>query len=804
MSFILIGFASLAQTQVVYEDDFEGYDVGDYIAVENPTWWETWSNNPGSAEDALITDVQANSGANSFEVVGSTDLILKLGDKTTGLWEVSWNMYVPAGLAGYYNFQHFEAPGVEWAVEVYFNADATAQLNANGENIPFTYTQDSWMQVVNMIDLDKDSAQVWIDGVMIHQWQWSTQASGGAGANQLGGVDFFAGAQGSDVPDYFIDDVYVAQIFEPLFFDDIEDYTLGDYMAVANPTWYDTWSSNPGSAEDALIVDEQAFSGTQSFKVDGSTDLILKLGDQISGKFAVNWMMYIPAGFAGYYNFQHFEAPGVEWAVELYFNADGTGQLNADGANIAFTYDQDTWMEIDHTIDLDNDSAFMYLDGVMIHEWIWSTQASGGAGANQLGGVDFFAGAQGSDVPTYYVDDVEYLQLGGTTDPAVAVTPEAIETNVVEGFTGEETLSVGNVGAAALDYELAIVYNLDAKAEALPLVNKYSNVTPDQYAVTQTKPGGQAPQTDEEVLTYCDENTGSAIGLTSAGVEWEIAAKWPASVMYEFAGMELTSVLVYINEVNPDDEFTLRVYGMDLDYIPGDLLHEQSFTPLAASWNQITLTTPVVCTGEDLWVGYLIYQSLASYPAGAGCEPANLNGDWIRSGPGWGHLSDNPELPYNWNIVAYLNGEPITHWLSADPMMGSVDPGASEDVTVMFDATTLATGTYQADIVVFSNDPENKSVTVPITMNVNPVSIDELLSEESFVVFPNPAKDYVTIQSNESIAQVKIYNYVGQLIDQVKIDNDKATLSTDGYQPGIYFIHVETAQGWSTRKIVIE
>ncbi len=346
---------------------------------------------------------------------------------------------------------------------------------------------------------------------------------------------------------------------------------------------------------------------------------------------------------------------------------------------------------------------------------------------------------------------------------------------------------------------------LNTKAEALPLVNKYSNVTPAQYDVVKTTEGGQAPETDTETLTYCDENTGSSIGLTTGGTEWEVAAKWPASVMNEFAGMELTSVLLFINDFNPADEFTLRVYGMDLNYSPGALLHEQVFTPtVATSWMEVVLDTPVPCTGEDLWVGYLIYQSDITHPAGAGCEPANFNGDWIRTGPSWGHLSDNATLPYNWNIVAYLNGEPITQWLSADPMMGAVDPAASEDVTLTFDATTLATGTYHADVVVFSNDPESKSVTVPVTMNVNPVSVEELLDDETFVVYPNPAQDYVTIQANGTINQVRIYNYVGQLIDQTVVDNEKATLSTDGYQAGIYFIHVETAEGWSTRKVVIE
>ena len=45
----------------LYVDDFESYNLADYIAVQNPTWWTTWSNPPGPAEDGEIVDDFANS-----------------------------------------------------------------------------------------------------------------------------------------------------------------------------------------------------------------------------------------------------------------------------------------------------------------------------------------------------------------------------------------------------------------------------------------------------------------------------------------------------------------------------------------------------------------------------------------------------------------------------------------------------------------------------------------------------------------------------------------------------------------------
>jgi hypothetical protein len=999
------GFVSQAQIHEMYLDDFESYTVGDFIAQENPTWWDTWSSLPGSGEDGIISDAQAYSGSNSVlvdETGGATDLIMLLGDKSNGVFEVNWQMYVPGGFAGYYNLQHYQAPGIEWAMEVYFNTDGTAVLKAEGQDIPFNYTHDVWFSVVNHVDMDSDIAQMYIDGVMIHEWQWSTQAGGSAGANQLGGVDFFAGSQGSDVPMYYFDNIEYLQIFEPLYFDDFESYTVGDYIAQENPTWWDTWSSLPGTGEDALISDAQAYSGSNSVLVDetdGATDLIMLLGDKISGVFEVNWYMYIPGGFAGYYNLQHYQAPGIEWAMEVYFNTDGTAVLKAEGQDIPFNYTHDVWFSVVNYVNMDIDTARMFIDGVMIDEWKWSTQSGGSAGANQLGGVDFFAGSQGSDVPLYYFDDVAYLQLGGTTDPAIEITPEELEATLETGQIEEQYLNIANVGAAALDYNLAIVFiQGGTDVSVIPSTGiKNQHISIDQIQANTSQPGGIAPPTEDVTLTYCDVNDGTSIGLTSWPNEWEVAAKYPASMMYPHAGMELTSVMVYINDLLAGDEFKLMIYGMGLDYMPGNLIYEQEFSPLGLSWENIILDTPITVTGEDLWVGYWILQSGETHPAGCGCTPAVYNGDWISTGPGWGHLSNNPDLNYNWNIVATFTGDPWPLWLSAAPTSGTVDPGNSDDITVTFDATGLSDtdGTYDANIVVFSNDPENPSITVPVILHVgttppptqyyldfedaedwdltfdpwlaldveggatysisghtfphqgeamayiafnpatvdppmtepeiqpqqgdrfgaclaaipppfnddwmispqvilglnseftfwvksyipdyglekynvgisttgnnpedftllnaagyleapadaweqqvwdvsaydeqtvylgiqcvsedafifmlddirinfNPVGMNELLSDAEFVVYPNPARDYVTIKTNTSIKQIKVYNYVGQIVAEEIVGDEIYTINTAGYNSGIYFIQVETSEGWSTRKVLIE
>ncbi|HSG67936.1 MAG TPA: hypothetical protein VK994_04465, partial [Bacteroidales bacterium] len=711
----LLGFSMFAQS-VIYEDDFEAYTVGDYLCTQTSDW-TTWSNAPGTSEDAFISDDYALSPTKSVKIDGTTDLVLPLGDKQNGKFQLSFNYYVETGYGAYYNLQHYEAPGTEWALEVYFASDGTGEINTDGNTYPFTYTPGAWLNIINVIDLTNDEAQLWLDGVLVHSWTFSTQSSGGAGANQLGGLNVYAGAPAGDDPLYYLDDVKYEQIFDALNFDDFESYNLGDYIAVVNPEWWQTWSNLPGSSEDGLIVDDYAYSGTQSVQVEGSTDLIYKLGDKTAGKFAVDWMMYIPAGYAGYYNFQHYEAPGVEWAIEVYFNTNGTVDFNVDGGVINFNYDHDTWMDIAHVIDLDMDVAEMYLNGTLIHTWTWSTISQGGPGNNQLGGIDFFAGAQGSDVPWYFVDDISYEQLGGATDPAIEVDPMAFDPEVGTGNSESEMMTVTNVGGADLEYEISPVYDLGTKDMAV--INPSGSVffakgDAKFEAVALSKPGGQAPATDDVTLTWAGANA-SSVGLTAPG-DWQAAAKFPASVVNPYAGMELSSVRVFINDPDPADDLAVRIYAMNLDYLPGELLAEKAFTPLQLDWNVVVLDNPVPVTGADLWIAVYVNQTTLTHPIGVDGGPAVHNGDWISTGPGWGHIS--PNIDGNWNIEGILTGTPIEGWLSTDPASGMLASGASQDVEVTFDATNLTVGEYVANLVFVTNDPENQYFEVPVTLTV--------------------------------------------------------------------------------------
>jgi hypothetical protein len=731
---VLFAVASFSQT-VLYQDDFESYTVGSYLAASSPDWWTTWSGAPGTGEDAIISDDYGHTPTKSAlvdETGGATDLIFKMGNKTSGVYNVNFYVYIATGFAGYYNFQHFESPGIEWAFEVYFNTDGTGDVNAGATgSSTFTFPHDTWVYVENFIDLDNDWAILTIDGVEVQAWQFSLQASGGAGTKQLGGIDFFAGAQGSDNPAYYLDDMIFEILPTALYEDDFESYAVDDYIAVQNPTWWTTWSNAPGTGEDGIIKNTYSHSPTKSVMVDeadGATDLILKLGDKVSGSYVVDWYMYVPANYAGYYNFQHFESPGIEWALELYFNTDGTADLSAGGTNIAtFNYNHGEWFLCHHVIDLDADWAEIWVDGVLIHEWQWSLQADGTAGTNQLGGVDFFAGAAGSDNPLYYFDDLSYVQAAANQDPIITVNPLELSATAPSGSTATVPLTITNDGASDLNYEIIAIYDMPVAKSATSISGNATPVKSLNYGASidpNARPAAyNPPPADDAVLNYDGDNY-SAIGWTTDNpISPTAAAMFPASITNQYIGMTLTSVDIYINdETGQGTGFYLRIYDMGNSYEPGTLLVEQAFTPMTMSWNNVVLDNPVYITGADIWVGYKFTQP-ASNPGsifipGTDAGPNDPNGDFISTGVGWSHLSNNPDLPYNWNIRANLTGDPMPGWLSFAPTSGSVAPGESATVNVNFDAMGVDPGTYTAIARIVCNDPETPQLDVPVTFEV--------------------------------------------------------------------------------------
>ena len=304
----------------------------------------------------------------------------------------------------------------------------------------------------------------------------------------------------------------------------------------------------------------------------------------------------------------------------------------------------------------------------------------------------------------------------------MVLTPTEIDAASPAGYSTIVPLTVGNEGVADLNYQISVIYPAPGvKSARVSMENTTTPIRSLGYnsevsADPDARPASYNPVPDDYVLKYDGDNF-SAIGWNSAPISPTVAAMFPANLTLPHAGLWLTSVDVYINDAGED--YILKVFDMGNSYQPGTLLVSQPFDGMSLSWNNITLDNPVYITGADIWVGYQFTQPATElFVPGTDGGPANPNGDFISTGVGWSHLSDNPDLNYNWNIRANLTGTPVEHWLSAAPAAGTVIPGSAAEINITCDAMNLVPGTYTAALRVVSNDPDNLQVDIPVTFEV--------------------------------------------------------------------------------------
>ena len=75
----------------------------------------------------------------------------------------------------------------------------------------------------------------------------------------------------------------------------------------------------------------------------------------------------------------------------------------------------------------------------------------------------------------------------------------------------------------------------------------------------------------------------------------------------------------------------------------------------------------------------------------------------------------------------------------------------------------------------------------------------------SVAMYPNPAKDVVQILAEDGLRHVVIYNLLGQQIEAKSLNGEnRCTICTSGFAPGVYLVKVSTIKGVSNQRLVIK
>lgn len=204
----LFSSAMFAQT---FSDDFESYNVGDYIGAVSPQW-TTWDGITGGTEDTQVESTMNNTpgGSKSCHWVstsstgGPQDCILPFGGEySTGTFTYEMAMFVDANKGAYFNFQGHSVLGQSFPMECYMRqTGAFTCSNTDGTLLTGTYPTNQWFTVRYDINLNSNNWSMFINNALVGSFS-NTKDS-------LAAIDIFAyngGAGGNNLASFYVDDV---------------------------------------------------------------------------------------------------------------------------------------------------------------------------------------------------------------------------------------------------------------------------------------------------------------------------------------------------------------------------------------------------------------------------------------------------------------------------------------------------------------------------------------------------------------------------------------------------------------------
>ena len=109
--------------------------------------------------------------------------------------------------------------------------------------------------------------------------------------------------------------------------------------------------------------------------------------------------------------------------------------------------------------------------------------------------------------------------------------------------------------------------------------------------------------------------------------------------------------------------------------------------------------------------------------------------------------------------------------------------------------TAITNGSYAVVITsVACSDTSECTTFSTIGLNENELA--------TFLLYPNPATDFVTISNIEAGSTISLVDLTGKTVSQVIAGSTAVNVETSNFTPGVYFVTVSGLNG--TQKLIIE
>jgi Secretion system C-terminal sorting domain len=238
----MVAFAFTSNAQII-DDEFDFYTLGD-LSPQAPHW-ETWSGTPGAPEDAQATDAQSASGAQSGYFSGDNDMILQLGDYSSDLYTLRFDLYLNPDSQGFFGTMPVADSGApEFALAMYINNAGSGETlftepTGNSQvGDSFSIPEEQWVTMTWVIDITTDTAVIDLDGVEVYNGQYY--------GTVLQGVDVWSNGSAAD---FYMDNL----IFQQGEILATNDFTASNFSVYPNPV-KDRLNISTTNTVDSVVV----------------------------------------------------------------------------------------------------------------------------------------------------------------------------------------------------------------------------------------------------------------------------------------------------------------------------------------------------------------------------------------------------------------------------------------------------------------------------------------------------------------------------------------------------------------------
>lgn len=596
--------------------------------------------------------------------------------------------------------------------------------------------------------------------------------------------------------------------------EDFDGLIAGGYVAQQLGGLWTTWNGTPGGSEDAIVMNDHFYSPTNSFSVnDPNIDLVFQLDNEpiTTGAHFYSHYMYVPSGHSAYFNVQSEPVPGVDWVLEIFFNANGFGMVEVQGNNTPFSYEHNSWFIVEINFDMFNDHLGVYIDGDLIIQT---------ANNLSIGSIDYFGAESGGDPGAYY-DAVCFNQ---DWEPPVLDPPE----NLVADVSGEDillswkpppggiessVLCVDRDGSADLGFtdEWQIIY---PALDNLGIEYDYFEVTD----LTQDGPGLTILEQYDIIFWFCGESwennqsmsdvdEANLASFLDGGGKLLLSGQDYLYDRYPAAGNFATGQFPYdylgVSEVMQD---FWSIFYPEQGFAQG--MSNSFASGLSFQFDDI------YTTGKDgLYIDQIVPTETGLFevtePSPSGIAACQFDGGEFRSvftSISFATISNQTTL----EDVLYTCFE----WFSSDESEDLTGynifyqyNGSGFDLLDNFSGTLythseagLLPGTHAYFVTAVydggSSDPSNTAFVLIDEVNNYP--------EKDLKIYPNPASEILKVEYSFPIHHVALFNCEGHKIYSEKANDLILSLDLTQYIPGVYFLNVVTDQGVFSEKIIVE